>query len=135
VDELLAVALASGHTALAAAKKMKVSHTLVYSRLKEPAFARRVLEIRAEMTERAIGQTAALLQLASERLLKLLKSKNEVVALGAVRTVYDAHLKMRTNVELALRMTKLEEALGLVPATPNPAAETPAAVPEEKEPE
>lgn len=112
-DELLAVALAGGASVGTAAAQFSLSETTVRRRLRTAAFAARVIEIRAEMSARAVGQTAALLEAAGLRLARLLESNNDAIALGAVREVYNAHCKMRDLVEFARRLSLVEAILGL----------------------
>ena len=74
-----------------------------------PAFGRRVAELRAEMTARALGRLADGMAGAAETLGYLSrKGKSETVRLGAARAILELGNKLREAVELESRIAALE---------------------------
>jgi hypothetical protein len=110
IDERLLIALACGSTAEAAARTLDVSARTVYRRLADPAFRRRLQEMRADMVQRtAAAMTAA----GSEAVRTLLALQKEgeppAVRLGAARAIIELGTKMRETADLEARILALEE--------------------------
>ena len=105
----LALALACGATAEQAAARSGVAVRTVWRRLEQPAFRKRVSDLRRDMVER----TAALLTAAAaEAVRTLLGLQKETVKsnvrLGAARAVLDLGFKARELAELENDLRDLE---------------------------
>jgi hypothetical protein len=75
----------------------------------QPAFARRITELRTEMTSRALGRLVDGMVSAADTLGYLCrKGKSEMVRLSAARAVLELATKMRECVELEERIAALE---------------------------
>ena len=108
-DEALALALAAGQTLRAAAPAAGVSERTAARRWADPAFRRRVAELRGEMVHRALGRMADGMAEAADVLRQLLAAKSESVRLGAARSLLELGVKLRESVELEERLLALEE--------------------------
>ena len=108
---VLALALASGMTAAAAAEQEQVSLRTVRRRLANPAFRRLVARLRGQMLEAALGRLAENMTRAADKVARLLDSGNEAVALRAARTLMSLGLRLRDSVELADRIHDIEREL------------------------
>jgi hypothetical protein len=111
-DASLALALAGGDTVAEAASKAGVSERTAFRRLLDPAFRRRVAELRAAAMERASSKLADTMTQAAETLRALLRADSEAVRLGACRSILELAGKLRENIELEERVTMLEKQLG-----------------------
>ena len=107
-DDALLLALAAGKTVREAARAAGVGERSATRRLADPAFRRRVAELRADMVSRALGKMADGMSDAAETLRKLLKAKGESVRLGACRAMLEIGVKLREAVELENRLAALE---------------------------
>jgi hypothetical protein len=108
-QEAAALALAAGHPLRVAAKQSGAgARTIKTWTATVPAFGRRVAELRAEMTARAVGRLADGMSFAADTLRKLLTAKSETVRLGAARAVLEIGNKLRESIELEERITALE---------------------------
>jgi hypothetical protein len=108
-QESAALALASGLTLAEAARRGKVGTTTLKRWNREPPFARRVSELRAEMTARALGRLVESMSGAADTLGFLArKAKQEAVRLAAARAVLELGTKLRESVELEERIIALE---------------------------
>lgn len=104
------LALASGETVAAAARKAGVTERTVYRWRQDDAFRREVDQARAEMFSRALGCMAEGAASAALVLRQLcLKAKSENVKLGAARALLEQGPKLRESVELEERLRALEE--------------------------
>jgi hypothetical protein len=110
-QEALALALAAGCTVHAAAAEAGIGETTAKRWLREqPAIVRRVGELRAEMTSRALGRLIENMGSAADTLAYLSrKAKSETVRLGAARAVLELANKTRETVELEARIAALEQ--------------------------
>lgn len=109
-QEAVALGVASGLSLAAAARKSKVGvPTAKTWSATMPAFRRRVQELRAEMTSRALGRLADGMAFAADTLRKLLTAKSEMVRLSAARSVLELGNKLRESVELEERLQTLEQ--------------------------
>jgi hypothetical protein len=108
-QERVAVALASGRTVAAAARDCRVNADTVWTWMKQPAFQARVAELRQSLTDSAIGRLASMMaDQAADALLRLLSAESDVVALDAVKAVYDLFVNVTNASELKSRIEQLE---------------------------
>lgn len=107
-DMVLVAALATGARVEDAARRAGVSRTTVYRRMCEPEFRQMVTDARNQMVERALGELSDASLEAAQTLRKLLHSRNDLVRLGACRTILEMGMKLRESVELAERVAALE---------------------------
>ena len=77
----------------------------------DPAFRRRVVELRADMVARSLGRLADGMADAADTLRALLRAEGESVRLGAARALLELGTKLRESVELEERLAALEAAL------------------------
>jgi hypothetical protein len=110
-DEALALALATGQTLRAAAEATGIGERTATRRAAEPAFRRRVAELRGEMVPRALGRMADGMSDAAGALCRLLDAESESVRLGAARSLLELGVKLREPVELAGKVDELEQLL------------------------
>jgi hypothetical protein len=109
-QEQAALALAAGSTERQAARKAGAGERTLRTWLADqPAFARRVTQLRGEMTSRALGRLADAMVEAADTLRELLKAKGEQTRLLAARSVLELATKLRDSVELEARMRALED--------------------------
>lgn len=109
--EAVAVALASGKTARAAAAECGVGERTVGLWMADDVFRRRVGELRGEMVARAVGKMADGMADAADELRRLLAAESESVRLGAARSVLELGVKLRESVELEQRLLTIEQTL------------------------
>lgn len=103
------LAIASGETLAAAARKANVAERTLYRWRNEDDFRREVNEARAEMFSRALGCMAEGIVSGALTLRQLcLKGKSESVRLSAARALIELGNRMRESVELEERMSELE---------------------------
>lgn len=108
-QEAAALALAGGATIGQAARRARAGERTVKTWLHDqPAFGRRVTELRAEMTERALGRLVDGMTSAADTLRGLLAAESEMVRLSAARAVIEIGNKLRETVELEQRIAALE---------------------------
>jgi hypothetical protein len=111
-DTELLHALACGASVENAAQKAGLSRRTAYRRLEDPAFRARVIELRAELTRRALGMLTAAGLGAVKTLTVLQESAtSEAVRLGAARATLELGCKLRENSEWSERLTTLEALL------------------------
>jgi len=113
VDRALLQALACGATVENAARKSGVCERTVYRRLEDPAFCRRVQELRTEMMQRTTGMLTG----AGMGSVKVLVDLQSDVAMPAgvrrrsARDVLELSLKFREATELEQRLAAVEARL------------------------
>ncbi len=107
-DDALLAALAGGATVQQAAGQAAVSERTAHRRLADPAFRRRVADLRGEMVTRAVGKMADGMSDAAAKLRELLTAESESVRLGAARSLLELGVKMRESAELEQRLADLE---------------------------
>jgi hypothetical protein len=107
-DEALALALASGQTLRAGAAAAGVAERTATRRWADPAFRRRVGELRGELVGRALGRMADGMADAADVLRQLLAAQSESVRLGAARALLELGVRLRESVELESRLVELE---------------------------
>jgi hypothetical protein len=109
-QEAAALALAAGATRAEAAGAARCGERTIRTwQAERPEFARRVAELRAEMSARACGRLADGMAAAADALRALLKARSETVRLGAARALLELGVKLRESVELEERVRALEE--------------------------
>jgi hypothetical protein len=112
-DESLLMALACGATVDNAARQAGISKRTAYRRLADPAFGRRLQQMRGDMVSRTSGTLTAAAGEAVRTLLELLKNPtSSAVRLGAARAVLELGMKLREVAELEARLTVLEQHMG-----------------------
>jgi hypothetical protein len=110
-EDALVLALACGATVEGAARQCEVNPRTVNRRLREPAFAARVRDLRADMVRRASGLLTAAAAEAVRTLLALQKdSVPPATRLGAARAVLELGIKVRELSDLEDRVSLLERA-------------------------
>jgi hypothetical protein len=109
-DEALALAVAAGSTLRDAAGAAGVSERTATRRWADPAFRRRVAELRSDMAGRAAGRLAAAMSEAADTLRGLLAARSDSVRLAAARALMELGVKLGESVELERRVAALEEA-------------------------
>jgi hypothetical protein len=107
-DDALLLALAAGQTVRDAARAAGIGERTATRRLTDPSFRRRLVELRADMVNRALGKIADGMSDAAATLRKLLKAKGESVRLGACRAMLELGVKLRESVDLEERFALLE---------------------------
>jgi hypothetical protein len=114
-EDTLLLALACGATVEGAARQCRLSERTVYRRLADPAFGRRLQELRADMVQRTAGALTATATEAVRTLLELQKATvPAAVRLGAARAVLELGMKFRETAELTERIAALEKQLDLI---------------------
>ena len=109
--EALAGFLAAGLSQVDAATRAGVSTRTVARRLADPAFRRRVQELRAEMLARTSGLLADSGAEAVEALRELLKGESPQARLGAARAILENLIRVRDATEVEERLAAIEERL------------------------
>lgn len=110
-DKLL-MALACGATVEAAAQSAGVSRSTAHRRLKDPAFCRRLRQVRGELTQRTAGMLSGAGGEAVKTLLRLMREvAPPAVQLGAARATIELGMRMREVGELEERVADLEQRL------------------------
>ena len=110
-DETLAAALAAGKTIAAAAATAGVGETTAYRRLKVPAFAARVRELRAAMVATALGRLSDGMTAAADALNELVRSADLDAKFKAAKAVIELALRVREQVDIEERLAAVERAL------------------------
>jgi hypothetical protein len=109
---VLAAALAGGQSLRDGAVTAGLSARTANRRWAEPAFRRRVAELRSGAIEQATGKMADSMAEAASTLRALLKAQSEAVRLGAAKAALELGLKLRENLDLEQRLAALEKHLG-----------------------
>ncbi len=117
-DAVLIVALASGKGPAEAAKLAGVSERTVYRRLQDPVWRRQVAAARTDMLARAVGVLAEGTTAAAATLRLLLRSDAPSVQLAAARAILDQTTRGIELLDLAYRVTALEEQAAAAESTP-----------------
>jgi hypothetical protein len=105
----LALALAAGQTLRDAAAAAGIAERTATRRMADPAFRRRVNELRGEMVQRSLGRMADGMSEAADVLRELLTADRESVRLGAARSLLELGVRLRESVELEERLQALED--------------------------
>jgi len=111
-DHHLLMALACGATLENAARQCGLSESTARRRLREPAFAQQLQEIRAGMIERTAATLTAAGGEAVKALVSLLAASTPPpVRLGSARTVLEMGVKYRELADMEQRVRALEQRL------------------------
>lgn len=108
-DDAFVIAYASGTSLREAARTAGISESTAYRRLKDPAFRRRVSEIRTSFLNEAVGRLCEAANKAVSTLEALLNARSESVRLNAARAILELGPKLREQTELEERITALEQ--------------------------
>jgi hypothetical protein len=111
-QEAAALALASGYNLREASRRSKAGQRTIKTwTASKTAFARRITELRMEMTSLALGKLTSNLTSAADTLAHLSrKGKSEMVRLGAARALFELSTKLRESIEIEQRLAALEAA-------------------------
>ena len=109
-------ALAAGVTQQEAAERVGVGERTVRRWLADATFRAKLTQLQREMTERALATLTDCLTVAALTLRHLmLSAKGEAVRLGAARSIFELHVRLKENAELkeelqllAQRMEEIE---------------------------
>src|SRR6185369_7978031 len=96
----LAMALAAGATATAAAEQFGISRKTVQRKLAKPAFRQMVGKLRGQMLAAAVGRMADNMSLAADSLVKLLADDNAAIRLRAARAILGLGHKLYDAVDI-----------------------------------
>jgi hypothetical protein len=108
-DERLLLALACGATQAKAAQEAGVTERTVRRRLAEPAFRKRLFQVRGEILERASGALTAAALKAVQTLLALQETNQPgTVRLGAARAILEMCLRVREVAEIEVQIAELQ---------------------------
>jgi hypothetical protein len=110
-DVLLAMAIATGRTACAAAEELGLSRSTVQRRMTEPSFRRLINDLRQEMVASALGCISDNMKRGAEAITSLLDSPEPHIKLRAARALFSYGLKLRDSVDIGERMRELENEL------------------------
>jgi len=111
-DEALALAVASGQTLRDAAQQAGIGERTASRRWADPAFRRRVSELRGDMVRRSLRRMADGMTEAADVLRQLLAAQSESVRLGAARSLLELGGKLRESVELEEEIGELRQIIG-----------------------
>jgi hypothetical protein len=112
-DDGLALSIAQGMSIRKAAEKAGISERTAARRVAEPDFRKRVVALRAEMTERAVGLLTAGLAGAVAVFLELCSSTSEGIRLAAAGQLINQLYRMKETAEIEERLAALEAAVRL----------------------
>jgi hypothetical protein len=107
--DALALALAGGATVRDAARTVGMAERTAYRLSVDPAFRRRVLQLRGEMTGRAAGALADGMSAAVQTLRDLLSAGKEGVRLNAAKAILQLSAELGQIADLEQRIRDLEE--------------------------
>jgi hypothetical protein len=110
-DGALALVLATGQTVRDAAVAAGVGERTAPRRWADPAFRRRVADLRGDMVQRSLGRLSDGMAEAADVLRQLLKAEADTVKLGAARSLMELGAKLREVVELTSKVDELERLL------------------------
>lgn len=107
IDGALALYLASGMTIANAAERAGVCERTARRRLKEPKFRRRLDALKREVVGRAVAMLANGMAHAAERLIGLVDSPDEKIALTASKAVLEIGMRFRKAEEIERKLQDL----------------------------
>jgi len=111
-DEQLALALAAGLTVDEAAARIGVSRSAAFRRWRDPSVKQRAAQLRAEMTDRAIGtMVEGLLTAAATLRLLMRPSETSTIRLRAATALLDIGMKAAILAQLEQRIAGIEATL------------------------
>ena len=107
-EPAVAAALAGGASYTAAAKAGGVNYSTVVRRMADPDYAARVLALRAELLQRAVGNLARASEAAALCLEQLLDEESPQARLGACRAIFEYAGRFHDVAVLEQRIAALE---------------------------
>jgi transposase-like protein len=110
-DEQLALAIASGLSVDEAAAKLGIPRTSAFRRWRDPAVKERVVQLRREMSDRAIGLLAESLCEAVTTLKQLMRDGTDPLRLRAADRLLEIGMKATILAQLEQRIVDLESAM------------------------
>jgi hypothetical protein len=108
VRESFAVAVAGGHSVTRAAERLGIGRRTATRWLSDPAFAKRVSELRTAATQRALSVLSNSTTLAARRLRKLLNDPQATVRHKAAVSILEIQCKLNLALEIEERLAALE---------------------------
>ena len=112
IDEQLALAIAMGASAEAAAERLGISKSTAYRRWRDPAVKQRVAQLRRDITDRSIGQLVASLADAITVARQLMRDgETDSIKLKAAALLIETGLKAAAIAQLEQRVADLEVAM------------------------
>ena len=108
-DSQLLVALSTGKTVSEAAAESGVSESTVYRRLGEADFQNELNRIKDAILASTVARLSDCCSQAVTTLRELLDCGSPNTRLGAARSILEMSVSLRTNVDFAERITRLEE--------------------------
>jgi hypothetical protein len=110
-NELLVAALARGSSVAKAAREAGYSERQAYRKTQDPEFQAMVNRERMEFLDRAYGRLSLTTRDAVRALYRLLKDASPAIQLNAAKAVLDYCWKFKESLEMADRLSKIEEYL------------------------
>jgi hypothetical protein len=107
-DDLLLAALAAGQSQRKAAARAGCGLKKVGRRLADPAFRKRLDSLRELVLDRTMGQLVRGAAKAAHKLVSLVDSEDEKIALEASKSLLTQVLKVREELPMARRIEDLE---------------------------
>lgn len=122
IDDALALQLASGMTIAKAAELAGVCERTARRRLKEPKFRRRLEALKREVVGQAVAMLANGMATAAERLIGLVDSPDEKIALTASKAVLEIGMRFRQAEEIERKLQDLSRRINALLAADQPLA-------------
>lgn len=110
-DDVLAAHLAGGMSLVKAAQKSGMSERSAQRRRADPAFRARVDGLRAAIVAEAVGKLSVSMSAAAAKLAKLVRSKDDRVALTAAKEIVALGLKARRDEDMERQLADLNARL------------------------
>lgn len=110
-DDVLAGLLAAGNQVKDAAARAGVGERTAFRRLKDPAFAARVRDLRAAAVSAALGRLTDGMTAAADALTALVADPSPDVRFKAAAKVIELALKVRDQADLEDRLARVEDQL------------------------
>ena len=112
--ESAALLLAAGKTVCDAAAELGIGERTLHRWREDPAFSKRVKDLRAELFAAGMGQLANSHKKAADVLDALLSSANEAIRLSAARSVLQLGNELRKTAELEAELAALTAEVRLI---------------------
>ena len=106
--------LASGMTISDVARQLEVDRSTVHRWLNDPIFVAELEARRDEIVESMLDQHLLASRMATAKLMKLMDSDNELVALRAAATLYAGGQRAYQFMDVRKRIERLEDNMGIV---------------------
>lgn len=115
--EVLAIGVASGMSLTDAAKQAGIKYITARRRAADPAFRRRVEELRQAITDQALGRLTKDMTAAADTFSALLYDPAPQVRLAAAKAILDFGSRLKADGELREKVARLEETLSKLKGT------------------